>query len=43
MSRNTKNANKVNFKVPNKILHVYENSPYYKGSKLLGKLPADQN
>ena len=32
--RNTQSANKVNFKVPNKITHVYEHSPYYYGTKI---------
>ena len=29
----------MNFKVPTKISHVYEHSPYYKGSKLWDVLP----
>ena len=32
--RDTWSANKVNFKVPTKISHVYEHSPYYMGMKL---------
>ena len=37
--RDTRSANKVNFKVPTKISHVYERSPYYIGTKLLESLP----
>ena len=37
--RNTRSANKVNFKVPTKITHVYEHSPYYKDTKLWNVLP----
>ena len=37
--RDTRSANKVNFKVPTKISHVYERSPYYIGTKLWESLP----
>ena len=37
--RNTRNANRVNFKVPAKITHIYEHSPYYIGTKLWDILP----
>ena len=37
--RNTQSANKVNFKVPNKITHINEHSPYYIGTKLWDALP----
>ena len=33
-ARQTRNANKIQFKVPTKILPIYENSPYYIGTKL---------
>ena len=37
--RDTLSANKVNFKVPPKISHVYEHSPCYIGTKLWDVLP----
>ena len=37
--RNTRRANKINFKVPSKVLHMYEHSPYYIGTKLWETLP----
>ena len=37
--RNTQSANKLNFKGPNKITHVYEHSPYYVGTKVWDALP----
>ena len=39
--RNTKSAHKVNFKVPNRITHSYEHSPYYIGTKLWDSLNAE--
>ena len=32
--RNTRSAEKVVFKVPNRILPIYEHSPYYQGTTL---------
>ena len=37
--RETRTATKINFKVPNKISHQYEHSPYYMGTKLWNDLP----
>ena len=37
--RNTRRATRVNFKVPSKISRVYENSPYYIGTKIWETLP----
>ena len=37
--RNARSANKVNFKVPTKITHVFDHSPYYIGTKLWENLP----
>ena len=39
--RDTRSANKIIFKVPNKISHQYENSPYYIGTKLWSVLPVN--
>ena len=37
-NRVTKGADKITFKVPNKILPVYERSPFYVGTMLWNKL-----
>ena len=37
--RDTRSANKIIFKVPNKISHGYEHSSYYIGTKLWNELP----
>ena len=39
--RATRNAQKVVFKVPAKILPVYEHSPYYQGTLLWNELEND--
>ena len=38
-TRDTQNALKINFKVPDKITHLDEQSPYYIGTKSWNKLP----
>ena len=35
----TRNANRISFKVPTRITHVYEHSPYYIGTVLWNSLP----
>ena len=39
VSRVTRSIEKIIFKVPTKILPIYERSPYYIGSKLWNDLP----
>ena len=39
--KNTRAADKVVFKVPHRILPIYEHSPYYQGTKLWNGLPKD--
>ena len=36
--RNTRSAENVVFKVPNRILPIYEHSPYYQGTNLWNSL-----
>ena len=36
--RETRGAQKIVFKVPTKILPIYEHSPYYQGTKLWNEL-----
>ena len=38
--RNTRSADKINFKVPHRFSHIYEHSPYYIGTRVGNKLPA---
>ena len=40
-ARNTRNANKFVFKTETKIRTKYENSPFYKGTKLWNELTHD--
>ena len=35
----TRNANRIVFKVPTRILTIYEHSPYYIGTVLWNELP----
>ena len=37
----TRSADKVVFKVPNRVLPIYEHSPYYQGTKLWNGLDKD--
>ena len=37
--RLTRNANRITFKVPTRISHIYEHSPYYIGTLLRNALP----
>ena len=39
--RDTRSANKIIFKVPNKMTQQYEHSPYYIGNKLWSDLPGE--